>query len=183
MNLSPTAPSFLPRPTQPQPGFFWADNEIISVFGPRLGAHGIAVYMQLCWEPPLCQSSMRQIGERVGMSKGGVFNALGLIVSLGLARKVGSGYELADVKALARSSGERWSDRSSGERDRSSGERAIRNTKLQNLKNSEGERVDTTARAREVPKKPPLSLVGEHEGEIDETDEQWAQRRGYHGRR
>jgi predicted transcriptional regulator len=31
-----------------QPGHFWADNEIIDVYAPRIGAYGIAVYMLLC---------------------------------------------------------------------------------------------------------------------------------------
>jgi hypothetical protein len=108
-----------------QPGHFWADNEVLDVYGAKLGAHGIAVYMAMTRRADNstgeCMLSTRRIAKQVAMSPGGVFNALALIVELGLARKVLESehgkpavYVLADVKALGCSSGERQC--SSGER-------------------------------------------------------------------
>jgi DNA-binding transcriptional regulator YhcF (GntR family) len=31
-----------------QAGHFWADNELLDVYGPKVGAYGVAVYMVLC---------------------------------------------------------------------------------------------------------------------------------------
>jgi hypothetical protein len=108
-----------------QPGHFWADNEVLDVYGAKLGAHGIAVYMAMTRRADNstgeCMLSTRRIAKQVAMSTGGVFNALALIVTLGLARKVLESehgkpavYVLADVKALGCSSGEHQC--SSGER-------------------------------------------------------------------
>jgi hypothetical protein len=164
----PIAPQFIGR-NQPRPGFFWADNEIISFFGPRLGAYGLAVYAVLAWRRPPCEPTVREIASRIHVSIGKVFEALRLIVNLGLARKIGKRYELADVKALVCSPGEQISDRSdrlprerrcsSSERFCSPGERAIRNVKLQNSKRLAEEGVDDLPRAREAPQKPSPSLL------------------------
>jgi hypothetical protein len=124
VSASSTTVDFLVRDTR-QAGHFWADNEILDVYGARLGAHGIAVYMAMCRRADNRTGETRlstaRIAELVSMSKGGVFNALSLIVSLGLAHKlidsngpIPAVYVLADVKAKSvhhmngnRSSGER----------------------------------------------------------------------------
>jgi DNA-binding MarR family transcriptional regulator len=101
---------FLVRDTR-QPGHFWADNELIDVYGPQLGAHGIAVYMALARKAingtGECRISMRSIAGQIGISVGGVSNAMADLLNLGLARQVDPGdnrsaavYVLADVKAL-----------------------------------------------------------------------------------
>jgi len=94
------------------PGHFWADNEVIDVYGPQLGPHGIAVYMAMTRRADNSSGQLRlsnaRIAEQIAMSKGGVFNALKLIVTLGLARilvpgsnKTPTVYVLADVKTLS----------------------------------------------------------------------------------
>ena len=99
------------------PGHFWADNELLDVYGNRLGPHGIAVYMAMARRANNTTGELslseRRIAALVHMSAGGVHNALSLVCSLGLARKVLEGdgshpsvYVLADVKALACSSHE-----------------------------------------------------------------------------
>lgn len=101
---------FFPRDNR-QPRHFWADNEIFDIYGPKLGAHGFAVYMALAKHAMNnsgeCRTSISKIAAQLGMSKGGVFNALAVILTLGLAQKIDSGdnrhcaaYVLADVKAL-----------------------------------------------------------------------------------
>lgn len=101
---------FFPRDNR-QPRHFWADNEIFDIYGPKLGAHGFAVYMALAKHAMNnsgeCRTSMSKIATQLGMSKGGVFNALVVILQLGLAQKIDAGdnrhcaaYVLADVKAL-----------------------------------------------------------------------------------
>jgi hypothetical protein len=124
MSTAPQVADFTVRDSR-QPGHFWADNEILDVYGPKLGPHGLAVYMAMCRRANNttgeCMLSTRRIAEQVWMSNGGVFNALALIVALGLARivlKAEHGkpavYVLADVKALTCSSHEHRC--SSGER-------------------------------------------------------------------
>jgi hypothetical protein len=101
---------FFPRDNR-QPRHFWADNEVFDIYGPKLGAHGFAVYMALAKHAMNnsgeCRTSMSKIATQLGMSKGGVFNALAIILQLGLAQKIDAGdnrhcaaYVLADVKAL-----------------------------------------------------------------------------------
>lgn len=100
---------FLVRDTR-MPGHFWADNEVLDTFGPLLGAHGFAVYMALCRVAingtGECRISKAALAKKLNISKGGAFNALELIVQLGLAQELSSGdprnpatYILADVKA------------------------------------------------------------------------------------
>jgi hypothetical protein len=124
MSAAATHAEFMVRDSR-QPGHFWADNEILDIYGAKLGAHGIAVYMAMTRRADNstgeCTMSTRRIAVQVGMSTGGVFNALLLICSLSLARKVLEAehgrpavYVLADVKALRCSSGEHQC--SSGER-------------------------------------------------------------------
>jgi len=78
---------------------------------PLLGAHGFAVYMALTRNATNgtgeCKLSTSKLAAQLGMSKGGVFNALGLLVKLNLAKRIHAGdprhpaiYVLADVKAL-----------------------------------------------------------------------------------
>jgi hypothetical protein len=116
MSIQAIHGDFLVRDSR-QPGHFWADNEILDIYGAQLGAHGIAVYMAMSRRADNvtgeCMLSTRRIAAQVSMSAGGVFNALELIVSLGLARKAVDAkhnkpavFVLADVKALRCSSGE-----------------------------------------------------------------------------
>jgi len=101
---------FLVRDTR-MPGHFWADNEVMDIYGPLLGAHGMAVYMALCRQAingtGECKISTAAIARKLDISKGGAFNALTLIMQLGLARQLTAGtprtpavYVLADVKSL-----------------------------------------------------------------------------------
>ena len=93
------------------PGHFWADNEVLDVFGPQLGEHGFCAYMVLCRHATNgtgeCRISTRKLARQLGMSAGGAFNALATVLRLGLARRISPGdnarpgiYVLADVKAL-----------------------------------------------------------------------------------
>ena len=104
------SPEFLVRDHR-MPGHFWADNEVLDVYGEKLGFAAFAVYMVLCRNATNgtgeCRISMRKVGKIFGMSTGGVFNALTEILQLGLARQVDPGdnrhpavYVLADVKSL-----------------------------------------------------------------------------------
>lgn len=101
---------FFPR-NKLHPRFFRADNEIVDVFGPKLKPHAFAVYLVLARfannNTGECRVPISKIATQLGMSKGGVFNALRRIVGLGLAKKIDSGdnrrcgtYVLADVKRL-----------------------------------------------------------------------------------
>jgi hypothetical protein len=101
---------FFPRDNR-QPRHFWADNEVLDVYGRKLGAHGFAVYMALAKhamnKTGECRTAISKIASQLGMSKGGVFNALANIVNLGLARRTETGdnrhcavYVLADVKVF-----------------------------------------------------------------------------------
>lgn len=101
---------FLVRDTR-LPGHFWADNEVLDFYGSQLGPHGFAAYMALCRNATNgtgeCRISTRRIAKQLGMSAGGAFNALAIVLQLGLARQIDPGgpanpaiYVLADVKAL-----------------------------------------------------------------------------------
>jgi len=90
---------------------FWADNEVVDVYGPQLGAHAFAVYMALCRHATNgsgeVRVSTRKVGRSIGMSAQGVLNALNHLERLGLVRQFEPGdrvkpamYKLADVKAL-----------------------------------------------------------------------------------
>jgi hypothetical protein len=93
------------------PGHFWADNEVLDIFGPLLGAYGIAVYMTMCRTAingtGECRISRRRIAKQLDIAVGSAHNALELIVKLSLAKLVQEGtprtpaiYVLADVKSL-----------------------------------------------------------------------------------
>jgi hypothetical protein len=101
-----------------QPGHFWADNEVLDVYGPKLGVFAFAVYMVMTRRADNstgeCILSTRRIAAQLDMSLGMVVNVLRRIVELGLARKVLDSehgkpavYVLADVKALGCSPHER----------------------------------------------------------------------------
>lgn len=101
---------FLVRDSR-QPGHFWADNEVLDIYGPKLGAHGFAVYMALCRNATNgtgeCRMATRKLAKLLDISAGGAFNALALIVKLGLIQQASAGdprnpatYLLADVKNL-----------------------------------------------------------------------------------
>lgn len=90
---------------------FWADNEVVDVFGAQLGAHAFAVYMVLCRhamnQTGEVRISARKIGKAISISPTGALNALDHLIRLGLAREVVKRdnakpglYQLADVKAL-----------------------------------------------------------------------------------
>lgn len=93
------------------PGHFWADNEVLDVFGKQLGEHGFAAYMVLCRHATNgtgeCKLSTRKLANILGMSAGGAFNALTKVLQVGLARQIHPGdtktpatYVLVDIKAL-----------------------------------------------------------------------------------
>jgi hypothetical protein len=101
---------FLVRDTR-LPGHFWADNEVLDIFGEQLGEHGFAAYMVLCRYATNgtgeCKLSTRKLAKLLGMSAGGAFNALSIVLQVGLARQIHPGdrsnpatYSLVDVKAL-----------------------------------------------------------------------------------
>lgn len=101
---------FLVRDTR-MPGHFWADNEVLDLYGSHLGAHAFAVYMAMCRSAingtGECKISTRKLAQQLGMSAGGAYNALVHITRLGLVRQISPGdrsspgvYVLADVKAL-----------------------------------------------------------------------------------
>lgn len=101
---------FLVRDTR-LPGHFWADNEVLDVFGTQLGEHGFAAYMVLCRYATNgtgeCKLSTRKLAKILGMSAGGAFNALSKVLQVGLARQLHPGdsatpatYALVDIKAL-----------------------------------------------------------------------------------
>ena len=101
---------FLVRDTR-LPGHFWADNEVLDVFGVKLGAHAFAVYMVLCRfainHTGAVRISSRKIAKLLGISPQGALNAIDRLIRLGLARQFGHRdnakpgvYYLANVKAL-----------------------------------------------------------------------------------
>lgn len=55
-----------------RPGHFWADNELLDVYGPKIGMDGLAVYMALSRvannRNGECVITLRQIGEMIGCS-------------------------------------------------------------------------------------------------------------------
>lgn len=101
---------FLVRDSR-QARHFWADNEVVDIFGVQLGAHAFAVYMVLCRHAinhtGEVRISSRKIARQIGMSPQGVLNALDHLGRLGLVRHAqaptrneGGLYLLADVKAM-----------------------------------------------------------------------------------
>ena len=56
-----------------RPGHFWADNELVDVYGPRIGGYGIGVYMVLCRfarnDSGECHVSQSKIAALLGSSK------------------------------------------------------------------------------------------------------------------
>lgn len=94
-----------------KPGHFWADNELFDIFAPRIGPHGMLVYIALARE---CfgnysaeKVSLRRLAEMTGISKDSVRRALGVLLDVGLIlesrgrRQTASSYDLVDVKELA----------------------------------------------------------------------------------
>jgi hypothetical protein len=101
---------FLVRDTR-QARHFWADNEVVDVYGSQLGPHAFAVYLVLCRYAQNgtgeVRISSRKIAAQIGMSPQGALNALDHLGRLGLilhvqapTRVQGGLYLLADVKAL-----------------------------------------------------------------------------------
>ena len=95
-----------------EPGHFWADNEIIDVFGDELGQNGISVYMTMtrfCYGAEV-RLSLREIAAAARMSKDTVARSMKVLVSVGLVietkgakAKTVSTWSLANVKALVQS--------------------------------------------------------------------------------
>lgn len=92
-----------------EPGHFWADNEIIDVFGDALGQNGISVYMTMtrfCFGTEV-KLSLRDIAAAARMGKDTVARSMKVLVTLGLVietkglrSKTVSTWALASVKAL-----------------------------------------------------------------------------------
>lgn len=92
-----------------EPGHFWADNEIIDVFGDELGQNGISVYMTMtrfCYGAEV-RLSLREIAAAARMSKDTVARSMKVLVAVGLVietkgarTKTVSTWSLANVKAL-----------------------------------------------------------------------------------
>jgi len=106
MNVSETKSRLRDRR---EPGHFWADNEIIDVFGDELGQNGISVYMTMtrfCYGVEV-RLSLRDIAAAARMSKDTVARSMKVLVALGLVietkgarAKTVSTWSLANVKAL-----------------------------------------------------------------------------------
>ncbi|HZL29184.1 MAG TPA: hypothetical protein VFC39_21850 [Acidobacteriaceae bacterium] len=94
-------------------GWFYAENELFSVFAPLIGPDGIAVYMAMCRLVPLAGVSeerpvtMRAIEAASCVSRGQVNRKVAEIVALGMvlemkhARNRPSTYKLPELRNLA----------------------------------------------------------------------------------
>lgn len=70
-----------------RPGWFWADNTLIDVYAPRIGAHGIAVYMMLVRHlngDGACWPSMATIARTLGISRRKVVDCIKRLQDEGL---------------------------------------------------------------------------------------------------
>lgn len=94
-----------------QPGHFWADNEVLDVYGPRLGVYGFAVYMVLARHAQNgsgeARISVRKVAKFMAISHSSVLHALATLIECGLVllrsegdRSMPAIYALADVKVL-----------------------------------------------------------------------------------
>lgn len=101
---------FLVRDSR-RPGHFWADNEIVDIYGARIGCYGLLAYMILARHAingtGEVRKSYRQIGSQAGISQQSVMRGIGALVDCGLIEVIDKGdnvtsatYVLADVKAL-----------------------------------------------------------------------------------
>jgi len=85
MNNQNTAP--LAR-TEQRPGYFWADNELMDVYGPRIGAYGVAVYLTLCRyannKTGQCQVKIKTVANMLNVSSRTVQRALKTLTDHGL---------------------------------------------------------------------------------------------------
>ena len=94
-----------------QPGHFWADNEVMDVFGSEVGRNGLSLYMVLARYSygSEVRLSLSEMAEAAFMKKDTVARAMKVLVTAGLvieikarAAKSASSYALADVKALVK---------------------------------------------------------------------------------
>jgi hypothetical protein len=73
-----------------RPGHFWADNELLYVYGPNIGIDGIAVYMALSVvannHTGECVITLRQIAEMLGTSPQTAMRAIGKLITHKLVR-------------------------------------------------------------------------------------------------
>src|SRR6266850_5089162 len=80
-----SAPSPIRVRDSRRPGHFWADNELLDVYGKKLGIDGLAVYMALSRvannRSGECVITLRQIGEFVGCSPQTAMRAIAKLVS------------------------------------------------------------------------------------------------------
>jgi hypothetical protein len=91
-----------------EPGWNWFQNELITVWGPRLGANAIAVYVALCKESrdgKIERLSTSKIAEMVGLGRTTVTETLELMEGKLILREAVVGqpsvYYLIDLKAAA----------------------------------------------------------------------------------
>lgn len=95
-----------------KPRHFWADNELLDVFGPLIGPFGVLTYMVLARHTAsgLYETKalpLRDLASETGLSKDTVKRAIDQLVDAGLVRvarekaKTAAIYELFDVKDLA----------------------------------------------------------------------------------
>lgn len=67
--------------------WFWMDNAILDIYGPQLGAYGIAVYTALCRMANAngtCWPSLNTLASTIGISRSTVIRSLEKLESLGL---------------------------------------------------------------------------------------------------
>ena len=93
-----------------QAGWWWANNDLIDVYGRDLGAHGIAVYCVLARyannQSQQCWPGRRRIGELIGAGSHQVIAALRRLEAAGLVQIKsvsgrGSVYTLVDPRCGA----------------------------------------------------------------------------------
>lgn len=73
-----------------RPGHFWADNEVLDVYGPKIGAYGVAIYMVLSRhannETAQTFVSVKKICEKLAISKSTIKRAVAKMEEVGLIR-------------------------------------------------------------------------------------------------
>lgn len=66
-----------------RPGYFWADNELMDIYGPQIKTEGLAVYMALSRvannHTGECVITLRQIADMVGRSPQTIMRAIALL--------------------------------------------------------------------------------------------------------
>lgn len=69
-----------------RPGWFWIDNELLDIYGPNIGAYGLAVYMALgrVSRNGECKTTVRQIAAMLDVSPQTAMRALDKLIESGL---------------------------------------------------------------------------------------------------